>query len=77
MRGSTSFGCKIGGDMAAETNIVWSRDSRTFRDKSYSYEGDFITLDNVTLQDAGLYYCRAQSPDGTTKTASVQVQVCS
>ena len=76
LRGSTSIGCKIIGDQGADTSIVWNRDSNKFRDGTYSYEGDYIELGNVTLEDAGLYYCTAQGPDGATKTASIQVQVC-
>ena len=75
-RGSTSLGCTIVGEVGVEPTIVWTRDSHKFRDGSYSYQGEQIMLDRVTLQDAGLYYCTAQGPDGATKTASIQVQVC-
>ena len=29
----------------------------------------------VTTGDSGIYYCTASSPDGVSKTASVQIQV--
>jgi len=32
-------------------------------------------LSNVTIEDAGYYYCTAQGPRGETKTSSIQVQV--
>jgi len=75
MRGTTAIGCKIVGEVGVDTSIVWSRDSSKFRDGTYSYEGDYVQLGNVTLEDAGMYYCTAQGQDRTTKTASIQVQV--
>ena len=58
------------------SSIVWSRDNNKFRDTgTYSVEGDYITLANITLDDSGYYYCTAQGPDGETKTSSIQVQV--
>ena len=76
MRGTTAIGCKIVGEVGVDTSIVWSRDSSKFRDGTYSYEGDYVQLGNVTLEDAGMYYCTAQGQERTTKTASIQVQVC-
>ena len=75
LRGSTTIGCKIIGDAGFNSKIVWSRDSLKFRDGSYSVESDSIHLENVAIEDAGYYYCRANGPDGQTKTSSIQVQV--
>jgi len=75
LRGSTHIGCKIVGDSGSKSGIVWSRDNNKFRDGSYSFDGESIQLGNISLEDAGYYYCTAQGPDGATKTASIQVQV--
>ena len=76
LRGSTTIGCTIIGDPGMDATIVWSRDNNRFRDGSYSFEGDYIQLSKITLEDSGFYYCTTQGPDGETKTASIQVQVC-
>ena len=42
---------------------------------SYQQTGSTVELDDVTIEDAGYYYCTAEGPDGTRKTASIQVKV--
>ena len=73
LRGQTRFGCKTSGDKA---EIQWTRDGGKFSSTgSYNQEGDEVELTNVTIEDAGNYYCTAISPEGERKTASVQVKV--
>ena len=59
-----------------QVEIEWNRDGGKFSStNSYNYNGDYIDLSDVTIQDAGYYYCTAQSPEGERKTASIQVKV--
>lgn len=73
LRGQTRFGCKTSGGQA---EIQWTRDGGKFSSTgSYNHQGDQVELVNVTIEDAGYYYCTAISPEGERKTASVQVKV--
>lgn len=73
LRGQTRFRCKTSG---GEAEIQWTRDGGKFSSTgSYNHQGEEVELVNVTIEDAGNYYCTAISPEGERKTASVQVKV--
>ena len=73
LRGQTSLSCRTVG---ASAEIQWTRDGARFsRTESYRQTGSTVELENVTLEDAGYYYCTAEGPDGERKTASIQVKV--
>ena len=72
--GSTTLGCRIIGEAGSDA-IVWTRDNTKFQSGSYSQEGDTLQIENATLKESGYYYCAAQGVDGTTKAASIHVQV--
>ena len=73
MRGETTIACRTLGTAA---EIEWTRDGAVFSgSETYRQTGREVHLVNVTIQDAGYYYCTAQGPGGETKTASIQVKV--
>ena len=73
LRGETSLACRT---IGAPAEIEWTRDGAVFSgSESYRQTGSSVRLVNVTVQDAGYYYCTAQGPGGETKTASIQVKV--
>ena len=75
LRGETSLACRTIGAPGG-TEIEWSRDGAVFSgSETYRQTGSSIQLVNVSIQDAGYYYCTAQGPGGQTKTASIQVKV--
>ena len=74
LRGETTIACRT---LGASAEIEWTRDGAVFSgSETYRQTGREVHLVNVTIQDAGYYYCTAQGPDGQTKTASIQVKVC-
>jgi hypothetical protein len=49
--------------------------SKYYRDGSYTYARGLISLENVTLEDSGYYYCTARGPEDEARSASLQLQV--
>ena len=73
LRGETTIACRT---LGASAEIEWTRDGAVFSgSETYRQTGREVHLVNVTIQDAGYYYCTAQGPDGQKKTASIQVKV--
>jgi hypothetical protein len=46
-----------------------------YRDGSYSQSSETISLENVTLEDSGYYYCTVSGLEDETRVASLQLQV--
>ena len=46
-----------------------------YRDGSYSQSSETISLENVTLEDSGFYYCNVSGLEDETRVASLQLQV--
>ena len=75
LRGETTIACRT---LGAPAEIEWTRDGAVFSgSETYRQTGREVHLVNVTIQDAGYYYCTARGPVGQTKTASIQVKVSS
>ncbi len=47
----------------------------TCRDGSYSQSTETISLQNVTLEDSGFYYCSVRGSEDETRATSLQLQV--
>ena len=62
--------CKVSGEdvlPSEEINgtVRWNREGTKFRDGSYTLIGDLtLPLVNITMEDAGKYFCTATSSKG-------------
>ncbi len=60
--------CALQGENAPQNtngSVRWNREGSKFRDGSYTFNGDLqISLEDVTRDDAGKYFCTATSTQG-------------